>query len=336
MSGLNRLYKYTTDSVNKRKVFVYIYIKFWIFKFMSDSNLISELEERAKRRRLLHRSRPIGPLGRYTTNGVSDLSFGLNLPPHYLVNGGHNSEHLYQDSGPVEIPELTEDMPTTYDVKYGFQTQDHSGWYLLDGRPVTSIVSPVARLNALGRFGADLPDHRDAYPCFPTDPATVGSLEGSNEKDITESNIPVYDLYSNFPTSFPVTGSLTIPAGGISGSIGTTDAGNHRHKWSGENSNKAGDPATSGRYEYSRHFYDNSKTGDYWTSFVNGTSYEQDAAGDHHHTVPPMPQSEKTFNVTGSASAGILTVSSRNSGSFQDSFDVRPRTINLSAFVYLL
>jgi hypothetical protein len=93
------------------------------------------------------------------------------------------------------------------DVKTGFQTTDHSGWILLDGRAISSL-SPdqQAQATALG-FGANLPDATDAY--LSQNGTALGSVSGSNARTITQANLPNVNFTGT--TSNSGTHTHTIP-----------------------------------------------------------------------------------------------------------------------------
>jgi hypothetical protein len=73
------------------------------------------------------------------------------------------------------------------DVKYGFQTADHKGWVLLNGRAKSTLTVPQqAQATALG-FGANLPDARDKVLSYAP---SSGTTFGSNNTTIAWSNLP--------------------------------------------------------------------------------------------------------------------------------------------------
>ncbi|WP_323787917.1 hypothetical protein [Psychroserpens sp.] len=78
------------------------------------------------------------------------------------------------------------------DIKQGFQTSDHNGWVLLDGRAVTSLTaSQITRAISLG-FGTNLPDATNAF--LVQNGTGLGSVSSSNTKTITQANLPNYNL----------------------------------------------------------------------------------------------------------------------------------------------
>lgn len=128
------------------------------------------------------------------------------------------------------------DMPETYDVKQGFQTVDHNGWFLLDGRQTSNITAPFARENATARFGTSLPDATECYPCQPPSSDVLGSITGSNSVTIAQEHLPPrQSTHTIAPGSFssgnktaivpegsfnPGTGTTTIPSGYFSSGQG--------------------------------------------------------------------------------------------------------------------
>lgn len=268
----------------------------------------------------------------------------------------------------TETGEDDEDMPSTYDVKYGFQPGDHDGWYLLDGRATSSLANQTHQDNATLLFGNNLPDHRGRYPSHPNPGDVLGQTAGTNSFHIAEQQIPSYDLPVS-PGSIPAgalhgggttTGSLVIGAGtlnpsstavtsnkdlthdhgmvlGVSSTVNVLTASNL----------KAGVAGTS----------EPTGVGDNHKATLCGTPtnlsswkvYSGPAAHNTHNlnhthsiTVPKVPTTNKTYNVDialGQVPANPYTLGTtartRNQGDTQDHVDNRPSTVFVNSFVYL-
>lgn len=81
---------------------------------------------------------------------------------------------------------------TVGDVKFGFQSADHNGWILLDGRSLSTLTTTqMARASALS-IGANLPDATNAVLIQNNDP--VGVISGSNERTLVRSDLPDVSL----------------------------------------------------------------------------------------------------------------------------------------------
>jgi len=79
-----------------------------------------------------------------------------------IINNASVSEGLYANNGTQWFRLSTEDMPFGY-IKYSVLAGDHSGWYLLNGKAVSSLPA-VAQANvaSLG-FTATIPDAANRY-----------------------------------------------------------------------------------------------------------------------------------------------------------------------------
>ncbi|MEW5676236.1 hypothetical protein ABGT15_07975 [Flavobacterium enshiense] len=76
------------------------------------------------------------------------------------------------------------------ELKHSFSNADHNGWYLLDGRTVSSLPA-LAQANA-GTIGlsSNLPDAADRFLKAKTGSESLGDTAGSHTFTITQSNLP--------------------------------------------------------------------------------------------------------------------------------------------------
>ncbi|EJL68818.1 hypothetical protein [Chryseobacterium populi] len=79
------------------------------------------------------------------------------------------------------------------DVKPSFVTSDHDGWYLLDGRNITTLPQ-AAQNNASSILGITtlLPNAAGSYSMGTT--AATGSISGSSTATLTRANLPNVNL----------------------------------------------------------------------------------------------------------------------------------------------
>lgn len=108
------------------------------------------------------------------------------------------------------------------DVKYSFQTQDHDGWYLLNGRTSASITNSTSRSTAVSLFGVNIPN---AANTMAKGMASVGEVLGTNT-----GNTYNYTLIENNLPSFTLNPTMT--AAGSHGHAGTTNNVSHNHELS--------------------------------------------------------------------------------------------------------
>lgn len=154
---------------------------------------------------------------------------------------------LYYNNGTQWI-KLTTKAPQVGDIKNGFQSADHNGWYLLNGRTVSTLaVNPRARATALG-FSTNLPDATDRYLKNTSGTDNIGTAAGANSFTLAQANLP----------------NVTF-----SGSTNTT--GSHTHTYTDNPLNTAANGVASGN---------NNPISD--TSSVNDIT---NSSGDHTHTL---------------------------------------------------
>lgn len=107
--------------------------------------------------------------------------------------------------------EEEEDMPTIGDIKPGFQSTDHNGWYLLDGRNVNTLAT-TPRNNAVSiGFLSVLPDASDAS--LMSSVSNLKQVVGSNVVTITQQQLPKV-TYSHTHRMF--LNAQTSPTNGVS------------------------------------------------------------------------------------------------------------------------
>ncbi len=101
------------------------------------------------------------------------------VTPGYYYNDGLQWQRLQAGTTPV-----------TGDVKYGYQTVDHSGWIKLDGRAKSSLTTTQqAQATALG-IGANLPDISDKTIAGVSATKTLNTTGGNSSVSLTQGNLP--------------------------------------------------------------------------------------------------------------------------------------------------
>lgn len=81
------------------------------------------------------------------------------------------------------------------DIKHSLNTNDHLGWYKLDGRLISTLPS-LAENNAISLgFLTNLPNTEDRILKGKTNLETIGSIGGNNSISLTQANLPNVDFY---------------------------------------------------------------------------------------------------------------------------------------------
>lgn len=76
------------------------------------------------------------------------------------------------------------------DIKYSLLTSDHNGWYLLDGRVITSLpINAQNNAAAIGVVG-NLYNVDDSFVKTKTAIEPIGTINGSNQFTISQANLP--------------------------------------------------------------------------------------------------------------------------------------------------
>jgi hypothetical protein len=80
------------------------------------------------------------------------------------------------------------------DVKYSELTSDHDGWYLMNGRNISSISNVSAKVEASSIFGSNLPDMDNKYFIADYSTGTRMTNVGQNNFTVSNSNIQAATL----------------------------------------------------------------------------------------------------------------------------------------------
>ncbi|MGK4567415.1 hypothetical protein [Flavobacterium sp. 3HN19-14] len=108
------------------------------------------------------------------------------------------------------------------DLKYGLQLTDHSGWYLLNGRAVSTLPASAQSSAAMLGFATNLPDATDKFLKGKGSSETLAATVGSNLVTITQANLPNFNM------------SATTSSDGSHTHTGTTTTdGAHTHSYDG-------------------------------------------------------------------------------------------------------
>lgn len=131
-------------------------------------------------------------------------------------------------------------------TKHSFQSADHGGWYLLNGRSLSSLsTSAASAANSIGISG-NLPNASDRVLKHPKSGESVGDIGGEASTTLTQANLPNVNF----------TGT-------------TSNNGNHNHDFSGYFS-----------WESIRH------SADAWREvLLSGGSNNTNTTGNHTHSV---------------------------------------------------
>ncbi|GEM50442.1 hypothetical protein [Empedobacter brevis] len=101
----------------------------------------------------------------------------------------------YNDGTKWILMTIGESSPQIGDIKPSVLTNDHEGWYKLDGRPINTITSSVASQNAiLIGFTTSLPNSADRMLKGKSISENLAAIGGNNSINITQPNLPNYTI----------------------------------------------------------------------------------------------------------------------------------------------
>lgn len=183
-----------------------------------------------------------------STTSASPLSQHVKgMMVYNTTNNTTLSEGLYLNNGIEWLRLSTLDTPIG-NVKYGVQTTDHNGWYLLDGRAVSSLPASVQSNAVSIGFAANIPNASNRYLKAKTGAEALGALGGNTTFTVAQANLPSMTFNGtafsagDHSHSYTDRGNTSVPAGTNTavnnqaddsvGSYTTNAAGNHNHTFS--------------------------------------------------------------------------------------------------------
>lgn len=113
------------------------------------------------------------------------------------------------------------------DIKNSVKDTDHNGWYLLNGRSISSLPAAAQNSASVLGFTSILPDATDRILKTRTGTELLGSEGGSNQISITRSNLPDINLIGIVSGTAESAGSHAHTADEGGYLVGGTSAGNN-------------------------------------------------------------------------------------------------------------
>jgi len=239
----------------------------------------------------------------------------------------------------------TQAMATVGDVKSGLQTNDHSGWVLLDGRSIGNLsTNQQAAASALGLSGT-LPNAADAY--LVQNGGSMGAISGSNTVTLTQANLPDVSFSGNAASAGAHTHTASSSAAGGHYHTGTTNpdgmhshtgttnaAGTHDHGSANINApflggGLSGASAFIGTGSSYVQVYRTDFAPDHTHSFTTSSSVAHQHAfttsniSNHTHTITVNSDGNHAHNVTVSSGGSATPV------------NVAPKSLSVNMFIYL-
>lgn len=106
------------------------------------------------------------------------------------------------------------------DIKKGFQTTDHQGWYLLDGRTLTALPATAQAAAAGIGITGNISDARGRFLKTKTGSEILGAVASTNNRTLLQANLPTGHSFSGITSTngnHTHTGQDTIASGSPDG-----------------------------------------------------------------------------------------------------------------------
>jgi hypothetical protein len=145
----------------------------------------------------------IGPDKLFISGSTGNIGVNTNLPTEKLdVNGGMRIRSLFKGNVITQgdgLLSFDTGLINHYgDIQYSYLPTDHEGWYLLNGRALSTLpVSVQSRATALGLAG-NLPNATGRY----IKQGPPGTLSGAASVVLSRANLPNFVLSGNTTTLY--------------------------------------------------------------------------------------------------------------------------------------
>ncbi|MFV0249336.1 MAG: hypothetical protein ACK5H1_10330, partial [Tenacibaculum sp.] len=132
-----------------------------------------------------------------------------------------DDNQIYMHNGTEWKPVHKESTASVYgDIKYGVQTSDHLGWYILDGRPLTELSKSAQEAAISLGLSDSLPDARGRFLKSRSSDESLLTKAGQNSYVLNQENLPNINFEG-----------ATSSNGGHSHSGTTKKNGKHSHTY---------------------------------------------------------------------------------------------------------
>jgi hypothetical protein len=153
-----------------------------------------------------------------TMNALADLAEG-----HYCTRQDTKTVWLYDGAAWANTVAAAASSASIGDTKFSYRTVDHDGWYILDGRSVSTLSSSAQAAAATLGWNTIIPNTKGMFALAASPTALSGSIGGSNT--IARSALPNFTLTGNTGNE-STPHSHVVNAFNASGTTGTTPATN--------------------------------------------------------------------------------------------------------------
>jgi hypothetical protein len=160
-----------------------------------------------------------------TMNALADLAEG-----HYCTRQDTKTVWIYDGATWVNtVAAAAASSASIGDTKFSYLTVDHDGWYILDGRSVSTLSGSAQAAAATLGWNTIIPNTRGMFALAASPTAVSGSIGGSNT--IARSALPNFTLTGTTGNE-STPHSHVVNAFNASGTTNTTAATSTTNPWS--------------------------------------------------------------------------------------------------------
>lgn len=279
-------------------------------------------------------------------NAATAKTVNITTPGYYYFDG-----IIWQKMG-------ADKSVFTGDIKHSARTTDHGGWYLLNGRSISSLPTIAQTAAASLGFTGTIPDATDRVLKTKTTTEAMAAIGGANTISIARANLPAFNFTGTLSGNMTAAGAHTHTVTGNAVANGqhthalnatTNVAGEHRHTPHEASRPRVGNGAAL--FLFGNSTLGNNHTGNYngnWSYPSSwggvGAASTTGLAGNHRHTVTGNVGANgnhgHTLNIS-AAQSGNHTHSLANvdvtvpSGGTGATLDNRSAYLSVNTYIYL-
>jgi hypothetical protein len=134
-------------------------------------------------------------LGQYRGHVANSTEMILLIAPtegHFCTRADTGSIWIYNNFAWANTLSASS---TFGDTKFNYQTTDHGGWYVLNGRSVSTLSATAQAASISLGWGSFIPDTQGKFPLAASSSIITGTNGGSNT--IARANLPNFTLSGN-------------------------------------------------------------------------------------------------------------------------------------------
>lgn len=250
-------------------------------------------------------------------NGPTTKTVKITAPGYYYFDGA-----IWQKMG--------QDSSFSGDIKHSARTADHGGWYLLNGRAISTLPAAARTASAALGFTANIPNATDRVLKTKTAAEAMAATGGVSTISIARANLPNINFTGNLSGN-------TAAAGNHNHTLNATAQANGEHRHTPHENSRPRVGNTAALFLFGNSTLGNNHTGNYSGNYDYpsawggvGAAATTAPAGRHAHTVTGTAVANG--NHTHSFSGVTATIPTGGTG---QALDNRSPYLSVNTFIYL-